>query len=529
MLRYLILLIFLSLIALWPFARRGYFESHDGEWMVIRFTAFHQALTSGQFPVRYVERLNSNYGYPVLNFLYPLPFYLAEIPKTLGFGFVDSIKIVFILSSVSSVVAMFWALSQVASTTAAAAGAAIYLFAPYRFVDLYVRGSLGENVAFAFVPIIIGAIFKVAKGERKFLPILSLSIAALILSHNVIAILFLPFVAVWVFLLIGKKISRLAIPSGLGLSIAAFFWIPALYDLHYVQLSQIKVSEITNYLVDPLKLIIPDWGYGPSPNSPDGLSVQVGIVGFIVIVSALAILVKSKKDSKIIIYLLIATAVILFLNTKWSTLVWLTIPGVDLIQFPFRLHSILVVIIAYLLAYVINSSSRKILLASLVVTAAIIATIRYTGPSVFIDRTDDYYATNEDTTNVRDEYLPVWAREKPKGRAAEKLQLQGPGKIQNQTINYLDYRAQISSDEPTTLRVATIYFPDFKTKVDGIEAQVNYQNNSGLLEVQLPSGTHEVIISYIKSPVHLASDIISLLAILTTGVYFYRLWQKPNF
>src|SRR3989338_995658 len=151
---HLIILILLSIIALWPFFKKGYFESHDGEWMVIRFTAFHQALASGQFPVRYVARLNNNYGYPVLNFLYPLPFYLDEFPKIIGFGFVNSIKIVFVVSSIASTFAMFWALAQIFSKNAATAGALIYLFVPYRFVDLYVRGSLGENLAFTFVPII---------------------------------------------------------------------------------------------------------------------------------------------------------------------------------------------------------------------------------------------------------------------------------------------------------------------------------------------------------------------------------------
>src|SRR3990172_6802434 len=116
------LIIVFSLISLWPFFKKGYFESHDGEWMVIRFSAFHQTLASGQFPVRFVDRLNNNYGYPVLNFLYPLPFYFAEIPKLLGFGFVDSIKIVFVVSTVVSAVAMFWALSQVFNKWAVFAG-----------------------------------------------------------------------------------------------------------------------------------------------------------------------------------------------------------------------------------------------------------------------------------------------------------------------------------------------------------------------------------------------------------------------
>src|SRR3989344_5693776 len=124
----MITLIILSLVACWSFFKKGYFESHDGEWMAIRFTAFHQALSSGQFPVRFTDRLNNNYGYPVFNFLYPLPFYIAEVSKLAG-----------------------------------AAGAITYLFIPYRFVDLYVRGSLGESVAFAFVPLILGSIFKIQK------------------------------------------------------------------------------------------------------------------------------------------------------------------------------------------------------------------------------------------------------------------------------------------------------------------------------------------------------------------------------
>ena len=102
--KYVIFLILISLVALWPFFKKGFFETHDGEWMVIRFSAFHQTLTGGQFPVRFVDRLNNNYGYPVLNFLYPLPFYLSEIPKILGIGFVDSVKITFIASSVFSAV-----------------------------------------------------------------------------------------------------------------------------------------------------------------------------------------------------------------------------------------------------------------------------------------------------------------------------------------------------------------------------------------------------------------------------------------
>src|SRR3989344_1911758 len=131
-----ILVILISLLAIWPFFRKGFFETHDGTWMIIRFSAFHQALTDGQFPVRFVDRLNNNYGYPVFNFLYPLPFYLAEIPKIFGFGFVESIKIVFALSSVFSSLLMYWALSRRFSKLPSLVGSVMYLWVPYRLLDL---------------------------------------------------------------------------------------------------------------------------------------------------------------------------------------------------------------------------------------------------------------------------------------------------------------------------------------------------------------------------------------------------------
>ena len=60
-----------SIVLLWPLFRHGFFITDDGDWMVIRLSAFYQSLADGQFPVRFLGRLYHNYGYPVSNFLYP--------------------------------------------------------------------------------------------------------------------------------------------------------------------------------------------------------------------------------------------------------------------------------------------------------------------------------------------------------------------------------------------------------------------------------------------------------------------------
>ena len=519
--KFLLLILFISLIALWPFFRRGYFESHDGEWMVIRFSAFHQTLSSGQFPVRFVDRLNNNYGYPVLNFLYPLPFYFAEIPKVLGFGFVNSIKIIFVVSTVASVVIMFWALTQVFSKEAGFAGAALYLFAPYRFVDLYVRGSIGENLAFAIIPLILGVLFKIAKGSKIFLPILSISVALLILSHNVTAAIFLPlFMAISIVLVKQDKVKVLT-AFFVGILISTFFWLPAIYDLKFVRLSQIKVSSIGDHLVGPSGLFIPSWGYGPSPGSADGLSTQIGIVSLAVVIFALVIrFAKGIKHplTDILLAVFLASA---FLMTKFSAYLWQNIPYMDIMQFPWRLLSMTVFISAFLTSYVIETNKKRNILAMLIVLAAIISTVVYTKPRAFVDRPDTFYSTNEDTTTVQNEYLPLWVKVNPKERADQKIVVSKESTVLKEKIAPANYQATIKAKQDSPVQVNTIYFPGHKVTIDGTETLIDYQNNHGLITFQLPKGEHQVIITYTKTPIHLFSEIISLVATISTVAFLF--------
>src|SRR3990167_6513572 len=523
------LIIVLSLIALWPFFKPGYFESHDGEWMVIRFSAFHQTLTDGQFPVRFVDRLNNNYGYPVFNFLYPLPFYLAEIPRILGFGFVESIKIITITATLGSVVAMFWALSQKFNKEPSLAGAIIYLFAPYRFVDLYVRGSFGENVAFLFIPLILGSILKVIKGEKLFLPLLSFSVAGLILSHNVMAFLFLPILFVIGLILTGR--SRLNIFVGFlgGLAISLFYWLPALYDLQYVKFSQIQISEISVHLVNFSRLIIPSWGFGNLPSGENGFSPQIGIVAIALFISAIIFRLVEKKKNLIVDFSLILFLLSAFLMLGFSLSFWSLVPLTDLIQFPWRLLSVIVFASSILSAYVIGRSDQRLITTTIIILAAVISTAVYTKPKAFVEREEPFYSTNEDTTTVRDEYMPIWVKEKQHGRSNEKLEIvSGNARIVKQMIKAVNYKTTIESESESEILVNAVYFPGWQVKVGNKIQKINFENTNGLITFSLPKGRHEVIIKYGKTPVHLASEIISLMALVGIGGYIFYSWRKQN-
>ncbi|MDO8487431.1 MAG: YfhO family protein [Candidatus Curtissbacteria bacterium] len=524
----LVILFLFSLVSIWPFFKIGYFESHDGEWMVIRFTAFHQTFRAGQFPVRFVDRLNSNYGYPVLNFLYPLPFYLAEIPKILGFNFVDSIKAVFAISAVFSSLAMFWALRQKFDKYSAFAGSILYLFIPYRFVDLYVRGSLGESLAFAFVPLCFGAILKIQNGKRIYFPILSASIALLILSHNVIAFLFLPFFLIISLVLIKKSRIFLVMSFLLGILISSFFTVPALYDLKFVRLPQIKIGNPQDHLANLIDLIVPKWGYGPTPNGQNALPVQFGIVPLFIALAAFYSQMIKKNRNVLVQFLLGIFVLIAFLMSKLSALFWTNLPFSDLIQFPWRLLSIIVFISSFLAAYVIGISKNKKTLTAIMVAASIASTILYTKPAGFTDKGDGFYSTNEGTTTVRDEYLPLWVKKQNPIRANTKIQITGDSPVEDLNIRPTSYTATIKSDIDTNVQVNSIYFPGWQVKIDGKITPINYMNDFGLINFQLPRGEHKVIIKYTETPVHTAADLVSIGSLLAAGISFFILWRKQN-
>ena len=137
-------IIALSCIVLWPLARAGFYVTDDGEWMVIRLSAFYQSLREGQFPVRFLGRLNHSYGYPVPNFLYPGYLYIGSLLHLLGASFVDSVKLVMAAAVVGTAVIIFFWIRRSRSYVSALVGVASFLFAPYLAFDLYVRGSVGE-------------------------------------------------------------------------------------------------------------------------------------------------------------------------------------------------------------------------------------------------------------------------------------------------------------------------------------------------------------------------------------------------
>lgn len=368
-------LFLVSLPLLWNLLRPGFYTSHDGEWMVIRLTAFHQELRSGQIPVRWLSRLNHGYGYPVINFLYPLPFYLAEPFYILTKNPALAIKSILVLSILSAAIGQ-WVLLKKLGNVAALSGTLAYIYAPYFAYNIYQRGSVGEILAMSLIPWLFWALSK-----NKF-SIASLLLAALILSHNVVAALFLPIILVYSFYKCYKNYNNYKpeiLSLILGFALSAFFWAPALYEYRFVRASVINVSDFTN----------------------EYLSINQAFI-------------RSGPITAIF-----SGGLSIVMLTNISQPFWNLFRSLQIIQFPWRLLSVFSFISSIFLSCLIQCIYRRSKIIAITFSSSLIVLTfayakNYLSPASFNNLPPSYYQTNADTTTARAEYTPIWVKNLPR-------------------------------------------------------------------------------------------------------------------
>lgn len=495
---FLLIVILLTIPAVFALLNPGFFVTDDGNWMIIRFSAFYESLRSGQFPVRFLYRLNNSYGYPVADFLYPLFMYIGVPIHVLGFSFVNTIKIIFGLSIFGSSIFSYLWLKKHFNNLASLVGALSYTFFPYHLFDVYTRGSVGEVLALTIVPFVLWQI------ERKSLFFISVGIALLILSHNSLALLFLPLIILYMFLRfdfkkgkIKKYIYKQIAVVLIGLGLSAFFWLPALFDKQYTVFDKTLVSDFSGYFISNEKL---------------GL---LGIISLVVLLTSI-ILVFIKRN-KIFFYFLLLSIIFTLLTFSFSKIIWDVFPFINLIQFPFRLLSVVCLGITYLIAYQINLlKGKKIILISLIYLLLIFISAKdYIYPNAFQNYPDTYYSTNQDSTTVRNEYMPKWVDKIPQSSPSEKVTvIKGNQSIENLNIVNNKISFNFYSPSETLIQVNTVYFPGWVVKVDGDETEINYEDN-GLIRFSAFKGNHSVEVKFRETGFRLFANLVSLFSFLS--------------
>ncbi len=481
---YIAVVVAAALVVVSPLFRKGFFVSDDGEWMIIRLTAFYQSFRDGQFPVRFLSRLNYSFGYPVANFLYPGFLYIGSVIHFLGFSFIDSIKVILGGSVLFSSVFVFLWLRVYFSAFASMVGALGYVFAPYVTYDLYTRGSVGEVLAFSWAA--MGLYSIASRKSWLFTP----AVFLLILSHNSLALMFLAvFVAYLLVTRPGKSFLYMFLA---GIGMATFFWFPALHDRKYVVFDETVIANSWNYFVT------------------DSRSYLLGFAGILAAVVAVGIPKLYRKEKA---FFLSVFCVCLFLVVPLSKMFWVS-PLTQFIQFPFRFLSVLIFIAAWIISYSMDAMKKSSMVIILSLIYAGICFMGIFGPLAqvhFIDYPDGYYSTNEGTTTVHDEYMPRWVMDKPSSRENERIIfVEGQGVFTNERIDTQSLDVDVLAAQDSIVQLNMVYFPGWGAAIDGNKVELNYKNNKGVMRIMVPAGKHHIQAAFRETISRFIADIASL-------------------
>ncbi len=403
------LVILLSLFAIAPLLHPLYmWGAHDGRHSIYFLVEFDRSIQDGILWPRWAPDFAYGYGYPIFNIYAPLVYFLGEAFHLAGLDFVTSVKIVFALGFVLSGLAMFWFARDTLGSRGALVAAVVYMYVPYRLVDVYVRGALSESWSFVFIPLVLGAFrrllsaaeLRIASGSGPGSPrivpwaiLAAFSFAGLILTHT-LALMMVPVIAgyvLWHLLRIARVVPalnqpvpppsavnraraftgwtianiiavikgsrELISPAGwclfagvAALALSAVFWLPLVVEYSSVRVDQWTTADYDyrDHFVYLHQLVSPFWGYGISkPGPDDGMPFQLGVAPLALGLMGLVASRRRGVTAERSFFALLAAGAI-FMMLAASVPIWQVSGIASLLQFPWRLLMMTTLALAFL-------------------------------------------------------------------------------------------------------------------------------------------------------------------------------------
>jgi hypothetical protein len=378
-----LLVVLLCAIAAAPLLKPGYFwGAHDARHDVYFIFEYLRGLQGGDWLARWSPDFSWGYGYPFFLIYGPFTSFIgAVLVGFLGFGYTQAVEWLFAAAIIASGLAMYGYVRSWLGRNAALVAAVAYVFLPYRLVEVYVRASLAEYVALMWLPLILWStraafqstrpIYQSTKHRSPFLPLIAtaLAYAGLMITSNLVALIFTPLLALYCLLLLLNRIDEeqplrrlsresffplvanaLRISAApalgllLGLLLSAFFWIPALSEGGLVNQEQWYGGyyDPELHFVYPHQLLEPGWGFGISQPGPDdvqqgALSFQLGAAPLALAILALAGLRALPAGRRRELLLLLGWLLLaIFLMLPISIWAWRHVGFVSFAQFPWR-------------------------------------------------------------------------------------------------------------------------------------------------------------------------------------------------
>lgn len=541
-----VFIILIAIPAIQATIRPGFFPHHD-DLQAMRQLQMDKCIADFQIPCRWVPDMGYGFGFPLFNYYPPLPYYIGEIFHLIGFSFLDTVKILFILVILLSGFAMYIFAKEFFGKLGGLVSTAFYIYAPYHAVDVYVRGAMNESWAFVFYPLILWSAYKlVLTGRFNYVLLLGVFTAFLAISHLPTLMIFAPGAALWTFLWLyfpkkWSNLPKLVISVGVSLALSAFFVFPVVFEQKFAHTETLFIGYF-NYLAHFLNLNQlfwqRYWGYGESVLGPaDTMSFSIGhlhwIVTIFALMSAWVLRKKTQIISLAILFFFFWTYGYTFLAHQRAAPIWEIVTPLAWLQFPWRFLALTMIGTSFLAGAILILAQNltknfRILITGTIIAAVIILNFQFfTWRQFYPQMTDEEKFSGklwqlQQTAGIFD-YLPKQLKLPPADPPDSDAKIiAGAGtfvKVKKQS-NLQIYDVKVET-EKAEFQINTFYFPGWKVFANGRQFSIDPARDkiNGTMIVDLQKGEHKVVAKFGETPVRLISDIISAASWLVLIVF----------
>ena len=514
--KYLWVLLILILPTFSLMLKNGIYTMHD--FHVFRQQQFDKCLRERYFPCRWAADAGLGYGEPVFNFYGQFPYWVGQIFRTAGLQIIDSVKINFILTLVLSAVAMFFLARRFWGNLGGTVSALFYVYAPYRAVDVWVRGALSEAYSFVFLPVIFLSLdtFLQTRSRKSFFW-LTLSLTGLLITHNLSFLMLAPFLGIWiVFRLWGKSwrphLTHFFCLPLLVFLLSSFYLLPVIFESFLVTVGQ-TTQNYYNYRIHFTTLyqlfVSRFWGYGGSTWGPnDTMSFSIGHLHWVIAALLVITALVSKKlthHKSLIIILSLMGLLAIFLTHGKSEIIWRLLPPLSFIQFPWRFLTFSTFFLSLLSGAIALVFPKKILI--ILINLVILINFNFFRPDIWRSITDTQQFSgplwDEQRSSALRDFWPKSASQLPTDFA-----FSGP-------------KILLDTSEYQKIQYPIVYFPGWKSQVDLFPS-----GPLGLITARVPLDT-QITLKFTDTPVRTIGNWTSLIALFSFLIWRLKL-PRPN-
>lgn len=532
-----ILIIIASIIISIPLANKNLnIYRDDGIQHICRIIGTEQTLADKQFLPMIMSNLCNNFGYSWNIFYSPLTAYMSVVLRIFNFSYVNCLKLCMFVIVVLSGLTMYKLTLRITKNKKLATLASIiYILAPYRITDMYIRTALAELASFIFIPIVFEGLYIILNEEKKSYK-LALGAAGLILTHQVIA-MYTAIICFAYLIVFFKKLKSKTVLKNIGVNLSfcllmtSFYWVGLLQ--HYFSTSyevfvpgRMEREEVLIFYKAKFSQLF-------ITSSEQTMIYAIGLLSVIGLVLTPIAYKKVPEEYKKTYMFFLITGVIL-IGMTLSIFPFEELPqALTMLQFTFRLFTFTSFFFAFVVAtnFAILIKDFKTLDIVVLLTISILLLVPYKSKLDFNLKDNEERLINgvritENTGRVHAgmasmEYLPTKAFKNLKYIANRKDEVMV---LDNNQAVISDYTKQASNmnckisniNKETTIELPYIYYLGYRVYANGQEIKYTESDN-GFIQINIAKdsqikvkylGTNEMLISYAVSIISFATIIV---------------------